>query len=264
MYQACLLEDIQAISVEPVINRFSKTLDQLLANIGSATSRVSAAIPEKRKVQYSQYFTPLAIAKQMAAMLDLPAGGHLGDAGAGAGILGAAALALHYDDKQPVNGSAQLRAFEIDETLHAPFLDNLGLVSAFATERGHPCPEVQLDRDYLDIAVHLRNLFGEESETLDAIILNPPYKKLGANTEIAQLLKSWGVSVPNLYAVFMVIALEMLKPGGEMVAIVPRSFANGDYFKSFRAWIRTHASIEGLVRYRSRSNLFRNENVLHS
>jgi len=38
------------------------------------------------------------------------------------------------------------------------------------------------------------------------------------------------------YALFMAAAAEQLKDGGELVAITPRSFSNGLYFRHFRMW----------------------------
>ena len=43
-----------------------------------------------------------------------------------------------------------------------------------------------------------------------------------------------GIETSNLYTGFMFLAARHLRCGGEMVAIVPRSFCNGPYFKPFR------------------------------
>ncbi|WP_286241152.1 Eco57I restriction-modification methylase domain-containing protein [Neptuniibacter halophilus] len=251
------------IPVAAAVHGLPPELDQVLETIGANTRQVSQAIPAGRKAQFSQYFTPLAIARQMAAMLDIPNGGVLGDAGAGTGILGHSALALNYC--KPASANSQpysLKAFEIDETLHAPFLANLSRVSGFAVAQGHQPPQVELETDFNAVAEELGGLFDTASHTLDAAILNPPYQKLPAQSPVAKYLKSRGLSAPNLYAVFMVLALEMLKPGGELVALVPRSFSNGLYFRSFRRWLRENSSIEWVVRFQSRSNLFKADNVL--
>jgi len=47
-----------------------------------------------------------------------------------------------------------------------------------------------------------------------------------------------------------------------MIALVPRSFANGTYFKPFRQWLLNHHGIASIIRFSSRSNLFKGDNVL--
>ena len=58
------------------------------------------------------------------------------------------------------------------------------------------------------------------------------------------------------------ISLHLLEPGGSLTALVPRSFFNGTYHKPFRRYLKTIASIDVITRYRSRSNLFKVDNVL--
>jgi adenine-specific DNA-methyltransferase len=58
------------------------------------------------------------------------------------------------------------------------------------------------------------------------------------------LLRSIGIETGNLYAAFVAIALKMLRPGGELVAITPPSFCNGPYFKLFRRFLLKTESID--------------------
>ena len=48
---------------------------------------------------------------------------------------------------------------------------------------------------------------------------------------------------PNVYALFMAAAVELLKHGGELIAITPRSFCNGLYFREFRRWLLARMSL---------------------
>lgn len=91
------------------------------------------------------------------------------------------------------------------------------------------------------------------------IILNPPYKKMAADDWRAALLP---VRTPNLYAAFVVLAIQKLAPLGECVAIIPRSWMNGQYFAPFRKWILENASIDAMHIYGSRSEIFSDTDVL--
>jgi len=67
---------------------------------------------------------------------------------------------------------------------------------------------------------------------------------------------------PNVYAFFMALAVKMLKEGGELVAITPRSFCNGLYFRAFRRWLFERAALEHIHLFESRSDTFKESSVL--
>ena len=56
------------------------------------------------------------------------------------------------------------------------------------------------------------------------IIMNPPYRKVASSSRERSLLRYVGIDVPNLYAAFLTLGMRLLAPGGQMVAITPRSF----------------------------------------
>jgi adenine-specific DNA-methyltransferase len=58
------------------------------------------------------------------------------------------------------------------------------------------------------------------------------------------------------------LAAKLLAEGGEMVAITPRSFCNGPYFKPFRAQFLSQMSLRRLHLLDSRSTAFRADEVL--
>lgn len=93
----------------------------------------------------------------------------------------------------------------------------------------------------------------------DKVILNPPYKKMAAKDPRQKVLPA---KCANLYAAFVIRAIQYLKPNGECVAIIPRSWMNGEYFSDFRRWIFEHASIEWMHIYGSRSEIFQDSNIL--
>jgi adenine-specific DNA-methyltransferase len=93
----------------------------------------------------------------------------------------------------------------------------------------------------------------------DRVILNPPYKKMAANDERQKALP---VAAPNLYAAFIMQGVRALKEGGELVAIVPRSWMNGQYFSPFRKWLLESTSLDVLHIYGSRTEVFKDTDVL--
>ena len=235
-------------------------LECTLTELAAISSRASAQIRPEKKKCYAQYFTERAVAKQMARMLPLDKGVVLGDHGAGTGILSATVIAHVLSALDNSEDPFILQAYEIDEDLYSAFNESIDVISRYAEELMQPKPGVNLKGDFTEIAETL--LSGKGRGVLDAAILNPPYKKLGQKTQLAQLMREKLAPMPNIYTVFMALTIIMLKPGGQMVAIVPRSFCNGSYFKKFRVWMKTQGSFDWFVRYKERSNIFRGDNVL--
>ena len=66
----------------------------------------------------------------------------------------------------------------------------------------------------------------------------------------------------NLYAAFVALALSLLERGGQIVAIVPRSFCNGPYYRPFREYILAHAALRRMHLFASRDNAFSDDDVL--
>src|SRR5713226_175418 len=62
---------------------------------------------------------------------------------------------------------------------------------------------------------------------------------------------------PNIYAFFLAAAAQMLRPGGELVAITPRSFCNGLYFRGFRHWFFAKMALDHIHLFESRKETFR-------
>src|SRR5713226_5161480 len=62
---------------------------------------------------------------------------------------------------------------------------------------------------------------------------------------------------PNIYAFFLAAAAQMLRPGGELVAITPRSFCNGLYFRGFRHWFFEKMALDRIHLFESRTEAFR-------
>ena len=200
-------------------------------------SHVVAATAEATRSDYSQYLTPYQTAKLAASMFsDAESNQTLRclDLGAGTGIL-SVALAERY------GGRISADCVELDPDLAAICDDELTRLEVRHSVVVGDALTVHIEPGY------------------DRAVLNPPYKKMAASD-----VRQAGLPVrsPNLYSAFMMVALWALAPGGECVAIVPRSWTNGQYFQQFRTWALSKCSLDAMHVYGSRTEIFSDTNVL--
>ena len=67
---------------------------------------------------------------------------------------------------------------------------------------------------------------------------------------------------PNIYALFMATSAELLSESGELVYIVPRSFASGPYFRKFREIFFRRVTPKAIHLFESRKDVFKGQAVL--
>lgn len=216
--------------------------------------RISAqhSLSDKSRVDSGQYFTPIAAAKIMAGFISNPRRETLRilDPGAGSGILSFVLAKRLLEENQLLK--VEVRAIERDTSLHKFILASFS--DLLKTYKSRVRIEIT-GEDFLTYALSTLDRF-------DVVIQNPPYKKIGAKSEIALALKDFGFHSPNLYSAFLELGIKLLKTNGEMVSITPRSFMNGTYFKNVRARLISKAPIHGLHLFHSRSEVFKDSGVL--
>src|ERR1035437_5000088 len=66
----------------------------------------------------------------------------------------------------------------------------------------------------------------------------------------------------SLFSVFVSLAFSLMVPGGQVVAIIPRSFCNGPYYRPFRDFVLERAAIRHMHLFDSRNKAFKDDNVL--
>lgn len=208
-----------------------------------------SALDEKSQSDQGQFFTPLAVAQMMAQMLPLPTSNKVRilDPGAGSGILTAAVVDRFTRESPETN--LEIVAVEKDSEL-IPALKN--------TLKDCSRPGVHLEyvnQDFIEWALQGQSLF-------DYVIQNPPYFKIASKSEVAQILRSHGCNVPNMYAAFMSLGERLLKDGGYQVSITPRSWMNGTYYTAFRQDLLKESSIDSIHSFESRSSVFGESGVL--
>lgn len=221
-------------------------------------------VDQKRRSFLGQFFTPPIIARFMASMSTLERESlRLLDAGAGAGALTAAWVAEICSRPRPPQ-EISLLAVEIDASLHPALKQTLTACERSCADVGIRCRwEIKLD-DFITMAVDSldADLFHAEASKFDVAILNPPYKKLRSDSTSRGLLHRLGVETSNLYSAFVSLALLLLDDGGELVAITPRSFCNGPYFRPFRRHLLRHASLTHVRLFETRDQAFRDDEIL--
>lgn len=217
-----------------------------------------------RKSVLGQFLTPTSVARSMASMLNCqqPQVSIL-DAGAGVGSLFAAAVAeLCCRDSRPC--AIDVTAYEIDPGLAGYIPDTFRLCQAKCEQAGVRFSGVLIQADFLaTVAEKLtENLFEEPTTRFTCAILNPPYRKIHSESAERLLLRKISIETTNLYTGFLATAVKLLEPGGEMVAITPRSFCNGSYFRSFRTTFLRDMALRRLHVFDSRQQTFRDDEVL--
>ena len=185
------------------------------------------------------------------------------DAGAGAGAL-SAALVNRWCSEPHKPRKVVITAYEGDSGI----IPRLEQTYAGCEEAcGKAGIEFQAEihaGDFIEAVLPLirGDLFTSPQTPFNAAILNPPYRKIQSGSSIRLLLRSAGIETSNLYTGFVALAAKLLAEGGEMVAITPRSFCNGPYFKPFRAQFLSQMSLRRLHLLDSRSTAFRADDVL--
>ncbi len=210
-----------------------------------AASRLNPA----RKIEFGQFMTPGPVAQFMASLFSEPRKPvRLLDAGAGVGSLTAAFISRWQADEIGIS------AYEIDPALAVYLRQTLA-------RYGENISPTVIQGDFIQDAVYRLKL-GPKSQGFTHAILNPPYKKIGSDSEHRALLRAVGLETVNLYTAFLGLALELMAAEGEIVAIIPRSFCNGLYYKPFREWMLERASVEHIHLFHSRTSAFHDDDVL--
>jgi len=226
----------------------------------------SRRLARGQKADLGQFMTPASVAQLMASMFRLkPEKICILDAGAGVGTLSAACIAeLCNRERKPKEISLDL--YEIDHDLILYLQD---AAQSWESECGKLgiALRVQIHNDdFVESAVNALDggLFsqGTSFDHPNCAILNPPYKKIRSASTQRHLLEKVGIPTSNLYTAFLWLALRLLASGGEIVAITPRSFCNGPYFKSFRKYFLREMDLTRIHSFDSREEAFRGDQVL--
>jgi adenine-specific DNA-methyltransferase len=224
--------------------------------------RVSQALEATRRADLGQFFTPSKAAGLIASMPRLPETGVLRilDPGAGVGSLTAALIARIVREAPGLD--IDLLAVEVDSALATHLEETLADCRRVAAHEGVRLTTRVVLADLIAETTGFNGQVGPLASPFDLVIMNPPYRKLAARSTERQALQIGGVDCPNLYCAFLAVSVLTLNPGGQLVAITPRSFANGPYFSAFRRFLLAQTALDRLHVFESRSTIFADSDVL--
>jgi adenine-specific DNA-methyltransferase len=232
------------------------SVEEFLARVEQRRSVTSASLDPKARVAWGQFFTPRASADLVASMAPLPTSGdwRLIDAGAGVGSLTAALVARWLMETDLP--SMSVLAYEIDPLLVEPLEATLTEAQDLAATVGRKLHTTVREENFV--------LNPPAAGAGNILLMNPPYKKLNVDSDerAALVCDEHPVRVTNMYAAFLVSAVRALAPGDDLVAITPRSFANGPYFKDLRSELLKRASFRRIHVFEARDRVFSDADVL--
>jgi adenine-specific DNA-methyltransferase len=218
--------------------------------------KASVKIDRHKRREMGQFMTPAGIANFMTGLFKNTdhSIARLLDAGAGVGSLSGAFL-----DRWATGGFSfnhvDVTAYEIDDGLRERLTQTLAAYSSRL--------DLKVDvlaGDFIEDAVNALQFRPRQRFT--HAILNPPYKKINSHSRHRLLLRQVGIETVNLYSAFIALAVALMEPGGQIVAIIPRSFCNGPYYRPFREFVLERAVIRHMHLFASRDKAFKGDDVL--
>ncbi len=252
---------IQAINFQPLDNELpSHYADRLgLFYAGTVTTQ--------HKKDNGQFFTPTEIAHFMSGLVKQSSNKlKILDPGCGTAIL-CSSLIETLVQKNDTLQEIELVVYETDKDILPYTQTTLDYLKTWLKKND---VEFKPTLDTNDFVLENKDCF-ELSNTLflepkntsyDIVISNPPYFKIPKEDKRAVVAKSivWGQ--PNIYSIFLMTAAKLLKNHGELIFIIPRSFAAGNYFRAFREAFFSEIELEQIHLFNSRTDTFNRDNVL--
>jgi len=187
------------------------------------------------------FLTPVPVADFMAGQI-VATGRNIRvlDPAAGAGILCCATVEVLLA-RHPKPEVIELVAYELDGDLALSLRTVLDYLARWCQERHGTVVNTRIEvADFIlanGTAMRQDELFSSRTQAseFDAVIANPPYFKIGKHDPCAMAVPDVVHGQPNIYTLFMAVSAALLRSGGRLVFITPRSYASGPCFLRFRA-----------------------------
>jgi adenine-specific DNA-methyltransferase len=236
--------------------------DDLMIRTEARRVAAMATLDADMQARLGQFFTPLRAAALIAGMPRLPESGRFRILDPGAGVGSLAAAVVYRILAQAPRLQVEIVAVEVDQSVSNLLSMTMTDCEKEAATSGTVLVASVVQGDFIDLSTVGVQSDNALSDPFDLVIMNPPYAKLAASSPHRKAMLNQGVDCPNLYAAFLALGASMLTPGGQLVAITPRSFANGPYFEQFRKHLLRGVAIDRLHTFESRSTVFADTGVL--
>lgn len=235
-------------------------MNPILQKLDSSRQKASKEIDTRTKSSYGQFLTPSRIAEFMSSLFTFEGKDEISilDPGAGIGSLSIALLDRILSTGE--TNSISWTGYEIDTKLFRYLQENINELGKTITLNNINFSPYFIIEDYLVESV--KQISSNRRTLFDFIIINPPYKKILRTSKYRLLLRTIDIETVNLYTAFLTVSIELLNPNGQIVAIIPRSFCNGPYYKSFRKFLISKTNIQHIHSFISRDKAFREDDVL--
>ncbi len=225
------------------------------------------SVDYKQRKKIGQFFTPKKNAIFMANCLSLDHNKiSLLDPGSGTGILSAAVCEkILHESTSPF--SLSIVAYENDKKIQPLLKATLEACYKKLSEKKHKLTYKIESEDFLIKNSHYYQQSGQnycEKDNgflFDAVIANPPYFKIGKESLQSLASNEYVFGQPNIYSLFMIMSANMVRPGGDLVLITPRSFCSGYYYRKIREWFIKNTSFKKIHIFESRKRVFCEEKI---
>lgn len=244
-----------------------KTANQTLTDYTeSLTDWYIGKTPIENRKRKGQYFTPKRVSELMVSLfenVEQPGVIKILDPGAGIGIFESVFCDYIKSLKKKTKISFDL--YENDAEV-LPLLElNMKMCKKNMAFQGFEVSYKIFDEDFIlsNVSVfnNLEN-FDVDKDGYDFVISNPPYYKLNKDSPQVIGMKRIVSGQPNAYPLFMAVSAKLLKNGGQMTVLTPRSYCSGLYFKAFRKWFFKDVKPQKIHLFESRKEVFKRYGVL--
>ncbi len=246
-----------------IVDNKGKSPTQVADEIGS---QYLAEIDIAQRKGLGQFFTPPLVAQFMSSFYVSPntkiSEIKILDPGGGTGILSCALIErIVQSHKYPKK--ITLTIYEIDSDLSkytSQVLEylKLWLQDEYDVQFIYTLYTGDFIYAYAD-TLENQNRIDEE---YDIIISNPPYFKIQKTDGRVKANDTIVHGQPNIYAMFLHTAASLLREGGQLIFITPRSFSSGLYFRLFRERFFSLVDLESVHLFESRTDAFKRDAVL--
>ncbi len=234
----------------------------IISKIDDLTTEYVNSSSFKDRKDLGQFFTPSRIGRLMFKQFDnlfKENTMRILDPGAGIGIFEGVFCELIEEDSSIEK--IIFDCYENDSDILPYLKKTIELCKNKINKRNFDMTFNIIEKDFICDNSNFFNNIGRDKNLYDYIITNPPYYKLRQDSKQAKAMKEivWGQ--PNIYILFMAMGAKLLKKGGQICILSPRSYCSGEYSKKFRKWFLEKIKPTKLHIFESRK-IFKRDNIL--